>query len=291
MQRKKLLSIICILAAAVLILVLLARHLGGETTAETGAPLKTAAGMLYLDSLESRDPAEVDTLLQEFRAQKIQEMRDEWLRQVESGEINVWSLFDNYVILGDSRAVGFYYYDFLPEERVLAEGGSTIRKLREHIPDIQKLNPSNVFLCYGLNDVSIGYWNTPEEYVAEYAEVIHDLQQVVPGLKIYISSTLPARDPAFDLAPVWAEIPNFNVAVKAMCDTLDNRWYVDNDQLAEEQADLWNDDGIHVASSFYPLWAANLIAEVYNSDSVWEGFEPIDPVNEGVTQSPDESGA
>ncbi len=265
MQRKKLLSIICILAAAVLILVLLARHMGGETTAETGAPLKTAAGMLYLDSLESRDPAEVDTLLQEFRAQKIQEMRDEWLRQVESGEINVWSLFDNYVLLGDSRSVGFSYWGFLPEERVMAESGAKLYALRDHIPELQKLHPSSIYLCYGLNDVIIGVWPEPEDYVADYEELLGELRQALPDAAFYVNSILPAIDPAFDEWPGLVRIPEYTQAVKEMCDGIDNCYYVDNDWLFEQHRDLWAPDGIHFAAAFYRYWAANMIAESYNS--------------------------
>ena len=64
----------------------------------------------------------------QWEAQLLAE-RDTWLEQLESGQINVWSLFDDAVILGDSRVVGYEFYDFLPDERVLAEGGATIRNV------------------------------------------------------------------------------------------------------------------------------------------------------------------
>jgi hypothetical protein len=122
-----------------------------------------------------------------------------------------------------------------------------------------------VFLCYGLNDVSIGYWDTPEDYVAEFAETIAELQQQLPGVKIFISSILPARDPAFQTSTAWYNIPEYSSAVGEMCETIENCYYVDNDELAEEYADLWDSDGIHVQKEFYSHWAANLILEVYSS--------------------------
>ena len=265
MQRRKLLFIILILVLAVVILVLLARHLGREKPGSTTEPLKIASGMLYLDSLESRDPAEVDAMLQEFRAQKIQEMRDEWLRQIEEGEINVWSQFDDYALLGDSRAVGFSYWGFLPEERVLADSGAKLYYLRDHIPDLEKLHPSSVYLCYGLNDVIIGVWPEPADYVADYREILGELREALPDASFYISSILPAIDPAFDEWPDLVRIPEYTQAVKEMCDGIDNCYYVDNQWLFDQYQDLWAPDGIHFAAAFYRYWAASLIEATYNS--------------------------
>lgn len=44
---------------------------------------------------------------------------DEWRAKLYSGEISVWSLFEDYAMLGDSRTSGFTYYGYLsPEARV-----------------------------------------------------------------------------------------------------------------------------------------------------------------------------
>ena len=50
-----------------------------------------------------------------------------------------------------------------------------------------------------------------------------------------------------------------------MCDEIDNCYYVDNEWLFEQHRDLWAPDGIHFAAAFYRYWAANMIAETYNS--------------------------
>lgn len=264
MLRK---NYIFILGGSLLVLILiiiLAVRLGSGGDESSNAQPDTAAGIEYLRQLEAQDPAEVDEELKYLHQQRLIEMRDERLRQLESGEISVWSLFEDYVLLGDSRAVGFYYFDFLPESRVLAESGATIRNLEEHIPDIVKLNPSMLFLCYGLNDVSIGIWSAPEEYAEEYADIIAEIRKELPDVSIYISSILPARDPAFEQSSAWYDIPQYSAAVEAMCEE-NGCYYVDNDALAEEYADLWEVDGIHVQKDFYPHWAANMIAEVYSS--------------------------
>lgn len=228
---------------------------------------KIAAGVTYLQQLEAASPQMVDEVLKQQQAQERQEKREERLAQLESGEVSVWTLFEDYVLLGDSRAVGFSYYGFLPENRVLAEGGATIRDLENHIPDFAPMNPASLFLCYGLNDVSIGYWETPEAYTAEFRKIIGEVQKELPQVKIYISSILPARDPAFAQAEAWRDIPMYSAVVKTMCEDIHNCFYVDNDALAEQYAELWDDDGIHVREDFYPHWACNMIVEVYEGEN------------------------
>ena len=255
------------------LLIIIAVRLGkGGSSASPEDTTAINQGVAYLQSLEAQDPDTVDTTLKQQRLQRIQELRDERLRQLESGEISVWSLFDDYVLLGDSRAVGFSFFGFLPEERVIAESGATILHLEEHIPDIVALNPSNIFLCYGLNDVSIGIWSTKEEYVAQFSDIIGQLQTQLPDANIFISSILPARDPAFQKSSAWYNIPDYSQAVNDMCDSIPHCYYVDNDAIAEEYASLWEVDGIHVQKDFYPHWAANLITEVY-SVSLGDGTE------------------
>lgn len=246
------------------LLILLAVRLGSRKNAAPEDAAAISQGISYLQSLEAQDPDTVDNVLKQQRLQHLQEMRDERMRQLESGEISVWSLFEDYVLLGDSRAVGFSFYGFLPEERVLAESGATILHLEEHIPDIVALNPSNIFLCYGLNDLSLGVWPTPEDYVTQFSDIIHQIQTQLPDANIYISSILPARDPAFQRSSEWYNIPQYSQAVSEMCDTISHCYYVDNNETADEYASLWESDGIHVQKDFYPHWAANLITEVYS---------------------------
>ena len=87
------------------LLILLAVRLGSR---ENAAPEDAAAisqGVSYLQSLEAQDPDTVDNVLKQQWLQHLQEMRDERMRQLESGEISVWSLFEDYVLLGDSLSL------------------------------------------------------------------------------------------------------------------------------------------------------------------------------------------
>ena len=243
---------IVIAAAVVIVAAAAVRIVGGSSAKVSQETL--SEGVAYIQSLESRDVSDVKETLSEIR-------KAERRALLEAGELSIWDQFEDYAILGDSRAVGFYYYDYLEESRCLTHGGATIRDVESYMDRLVALQPKYVFMCYGLNDVSIGYWDTPEEYVAEFKEVMASIWENVPDCQIIVSSILIARDPAFETSTKWYEIPDFNVALKAMCE--ENGYsYADNTDICEEYADLWDSDGIHVNKAFYPYWATNLIAEV-----------------------------
>ncbi len=225
----------------------------------------TTAGLAFLETMEQRDLEAVDALLRSRQTSAVQQLAAGGEEGIELSETEVWKAFHDYVLLGDSRAVGFFYYDFLDTNRVLADGGHTIRQIQEYMEEIVALQPKYIFLCYGLNDVSIGFWDTPQEYVEELLQIIADLEARMPGVQVVVNSTLPARDPAFETSSDWYRIPEFNQAVAAACREKDII-FVDNDAIAETYAELWQPDGIHIEESFYPHWAKNMIEAVWNHE-------------------------
>ena len=98
-------------------------------------------GLAYLERLEQQDESAIEAQIRYIRQQ-------ERLELMRSGELSVWDQFEEFVILGDSRAVGFYYQDFLPADRVLAEGGATIADVQSHMDELIALDPKEIFLCY-----------------------------------------------------------------------------------------------------------------------------------------------
>lgn len=221
----------------------------------------TAPGLALLETLEQRDPGAVDAVLQARAPETVWEGGDGEELDLDLSE--VWGKFQNYVILGDSRAVGFYYFDFLDPSRVLADGGDTIRRIEEHMDEIVALQPRYIYLCYGLNDISIGFWDTPQEYREEYMGIVATLKERLPEATVVISSTLPARDPAFEMSTAWYNIPEFNAELAAACQE-EAIPFADNAAIAEAHGDLWDEDGIHLRPDFYPYWGKNLLEAVWN---------------------------
>lgn len=251
---------------ALLLLIVLAVWVFGSVPDNAAEQGNVQPGISYMNALEQKDPAQIVDALRQREADRLAQMEDEereaqrqqLIRQIESGEVDIWSMFEDYVIMGDSRAVGFYYFDFLDKSRVLADGGHTIRDIEPQLDTLKALQPRYIYLCYGLNDVSIGYWDTKEEYVEEMMQVIDMLHEALPDTLVIVSSILPARDPAFELSSRWYNIPDFSAAVEAACKEKGIP-FANNDSICEVYADYWQPDGIHVRPEFYPYWATNLI--------------------------------
>lgn len=260
MSKKK--FRIPILPMAVVLVVILAVSLLGSLFGgkpETGGEEIVAEGIAYLESLERKDPADVTRVRQQIYQAKIDAQRDQLVRELANGTTDPFSLFKDYVLLGDSRAVGFWYRNFLDRSRVLADGGHTIRNLAQYVDTIVEKNPSQIFLCYGLNDSSIGYWDTAQEYVTEYMEVVNEIREKLPNATIVVSSILPAKDPAFQKSAKWRDIPQWSAALEAACKE-NGILFANCDYLAVSYPNLWDPDGIHFRKEFYPYWASCLVA-------------------------------
>jgi hypothetical protein len=242
-------AVLVVLLAVVLIIV---KHAG------SGQPAEVQSGIAYLESLEAQSASDVEAQIKQINKDNLARERHEIIRKLESGELDVWTQFQDYVLMGDRRAVGFEYWHFLPDDHVIASAGATIREITNNMDAVVAMNPSYVFLCYGLNDVSIGFWKTPESYVEEFTQILKELETRLPDVKIIVSSILPAQDPAFQRSQAWYNIPEYSAACKQMCE--DNGWFfADNDQIVEEHRDLYDIDGIHMQQPFYPYWGVNLI--------------------------------
>lgn len=211
-------------------------------------------GISYIKELEKTDTSSVEKEIKEIK-------KAERSAALESGELDVWQQFNDSVILGDSRAVGFSYFGFLEENRVFADAGATIRDITQYIDRIKTVNPSSIILCFGLNDISIGYWETSEEYIAELDEVLGELQKNLPDAVVYVNSTIPATDPAFERSSKWRDIPEWNQDIKQHC-TENGIPYIDITEVVDAHTDLYDPDGIHMRKEFYEYWAIAMITEV-----------------------------
>ena len=215
-------------------------------------------GRAYIEGLEATDTASVEEQVKELR-------KEERKAALESGDMDVWSQFTDIAILGDSRAVGFYSYNLVDQSRVFATGGATIRDIEQYTDQLAALNPSSIIFCYGLNDISIGYWDNVDDYIAEQDQIIADLQAAMPNTTIYINSIIPATDPAFERSEKWRDIPDWNDAIRKHCQE-NNIPYIDITEDVEAHEDLYDVDGIHMQKAFYEYWAIDMITEVTENE-------------------------
>lgn len=257
-RKKKTLPLgpIAIGAGVVILILVLVLTLGHDAGQDNSEALE--AGIDYLESLEQKDPDAVRQVRKAIYQRELEEKREELRIQLTDGTIDPFTMFKDYVIMGDSRSVGFWYHNFLDKDRILADGGNIIRNVPSQIDHLVELNPSTIYLCYGLNDCSIGIWNSGEEYAAEYMEIVGRVKAKLPDTTIVVSSILPAKDPAFNRSSRWYDIPEWNIALEAACKE-NGVLFANNDQLAVDYPDYWDPDGIHFRGVLYPYWAANLV--------------------------------
>ena len=216
---------------------------------------------------EERDRAEESRRVEEENSRRMQEAEEGFnqsgwhsseQKEIGNNDPKVWSKFRNYAVLGDSRAVGFSYYHFLEDRRVLASGGNSIRNIPDRFEALEALQPDYVIFCYGLNDAGLGFWKDGETYAKEYMDVIEQLREILPNAKFIVSSTLPVTDEALSYSPSWKRIELYNAALAVYCPQ-HNVTFVNNDGIAAQYIDtLWQQDGIHLQPEFYNYWANKL---------------------------------
>lgn len=214
---------------------------------------KVVQGTAYLESLEQQDMQAIHEVIKTIRVRESLSLADE-------DESAIWGGFEDAVILGDSRAVGFSFYELLPEDQVLAESGAVVSDVSKWIDQLKRKNPELVFLCYGINDVKCGLWPETADYAAECAAQMQAVMNALPDSRVYLNSILPVGGNA-----VWdasyARIDEYNAALKAMAAER-GLGYIDNAVVAQEHQGLYQEDGLHLQTEFYKYWAANMLTEV-----------------------------
>lgn len=220
----------------------------------------TAEGIAYIQSLEETDVAQIESQIKERN-------REERRAALENGTADIWQQFEDSVILGDSRAVGFSYYQFLPENQVMAKNGATIENISDYMDQIAAVNPSSIFLCYGINDIT-SHWRTVDDYILDLYKNIQLLKETLGNVDIYVNSIIPVTSAAQQKTAKYGEIPDWNEVIQRYCE-FDHVPYVNITETVAAHSDLYEGDGIHMQASFYEYWAIEMITEVgdYEAES------------------------
>lgn len=248
-----------ILLAAILIAVLTASK--PDTVSAKAAPGALEEGLSYLERLAQRDPSEVDSGIQKRENAKREHARTELLEKLCQDEANVWSLFDDCVLMGEALSTGFSIYGYLSEDQVLAGSADTLNSIPKRLNEAVAKHPKVVFLCYGINDLNSGNWPTPDSYARDLVDMVELVREKIPDARVVVSSILPVQGKALNRNAYWAQIPEYNAALETAC-RKNQIEFADVSQLAADHADLWESDGVHLRSGFYRYWASCLIVPV-----------------------------
>ena len=221
-----------------------------RSTADAAEQRAIEEGIAYIESLEAKSTTQIEERIKEIKKQ-------ERLEAMENGELSVWDQFYDSIIMGDSRIVGLTEYELMSSEHVIAGPGDRIEAILDYLDTLEVLNPENLFLCYGLNDV-MGYYAQPSEFIDKYSKILNQVQERLPDVHIYINSILPVQDFALYQNAGFSEIGAYNEALQNFCSE-NGYGFIDNTQIADEHAELYEDDGIHLMKDFYEYWLMNMV--------------------------------
>lgn len=216
----------------------------------------TSEGIAYI---QNQNQKSVDEISEHIYQRKEQEIIDQTETALQDPDTNVYNLFNDFVMFGDSRVYGYITTGALDPSRVLADGGATIHNIPDYLSVIEQLRPKNIFLSYGVNDMGLEIGSEEGGYGAQYEAEIQKILEIVPGANIYVNSIIPAQPFRVETSPSWGNVDAYNAEIKKMCKR--NKWhYIDNDPLADGgNANIYQEDGVHFLFDFYPVWARHML--------------------------------
>lgn len=243
-RKKKRLLIIC--GALLLLVVFIALTVRGVRYF-TASGADTREGVEYIKAAESEDIATIE--------QKIAQ-----LESADSDEEDSRSSkekFASSVVMGDAVAEGLTEYDVLNASSVVSKNGVHLDELDDQVAQAKELDPQIIFLSYGMSDVIETDGDT-RQFRAEYEALVKKIMEEIPDAHIFVNAIFPVLGQALEDEPALEKIPDYNEVLRSMCTDM-QIGFIDSTDLAQEW--YYEEDGIHFAAEFYPVWADRM-AEV-----------------------------
>ena len=212
-----------------------------------------ATGIRYIEKMEAMPTAKISQSLHEKRV-------EEMLEAIEHGQLDIFSMFDDYKFLGDSRVMGFSVYGYLSDSDVLANSGNTILNITDWLDVLEQTQPSSIYFSYGVNDMGLNLGQSDGGYGKAYEAQIQEVKKVCPNANIFVLAIIPPSAQALQKNPKWSVYESYNEQMFDMCK--ENGWtYINCASLVHDQENnIYQQDGIHFLNDFYKTWA-NLIIE------------------------------
>lgn len=172
------------------------------------------------------------------------------------------SMADESLFVGDSICYGFEAWEVVPNKNVYAEGCvaawnffeygiSYLNRPAEFVSVLGRVNPQNVFLWMGMNDLN---WQSSSDFCEKYRKIIDTALQNSTA-DVYVCAITPIRKLDFtDLN----YITQFNTAIKNCIEAYypERVYFIDFGKPLENSEGLLNEeydggDGIHLHKKGY----------------------------------------
>lgn len=177
----------------------------------------------------------------------------------ENEDINYAKYYENTIFMGDSITEALSEFGILDSYNVIANKGDTVIKASQNIDKLQGINPKNLVLLYGMNDVIAFDSNSSEEssnaFKEKYIELINSIKAVLPKTNIYLISPLPVMNNAVNTnyRLTNENLNEFRLKVTEVA-TATGSTYIDLASIITDKDSLHEQDGIHYKYDFYRIW-------------------------------------
>ncbi len=166
---------------------------------------------------------------------------------------------DRLAVAGDSLALGFCYYGFVPKMHSIAGDSVSMWNLDyftfDHgngelgmVDSIEEIRPRLLYISVGMNDVNLNY---PDPYVERYREVINEIIKRMPDINIVVAGITPVC--SYCKIVKNNIIREYNAALEKMVKDMDSPQVVYFDTysvVCDKDLDLREDytsgDGMHI---------------------------------------------
>lgn len=205
----------------------------------------------YLVQLESKSLDDVQAKIENYQNKILNDTTDK-------DNINYSKYYENTVFMGDSLTESLSEFEILDSYNVISNKGDTVVKAMKNIDTLQGINPKNLVLLYGMNDVIEFDINLSEQdsntFKEKYIELVNSIKTVLPKTNIYLISPLPVMANAVytNYRLTNENLSEFRLKVSEVANATGST-YVDLTSIITEKDYLHEQDGIHYKYDFYPL--------------------------------------
>ncbi len=212
--------------------------------------LNIQEGINTLRTLENKDIATIEININKVREELNRKSKQEDKVTLKD-ERDFNTIFKDTVFMGDSISEGLSEYELLQNSSVVAMKGRDVIKATQDISTVVNLNPQNIIMFYGMNDMLL--FKDTESFVKHYEKLIKEIKGKLPNVRIYINSVFPVQSKVSNKEPSYENYDDFNVGLQDMCRKLSIN-FIDTAYLVKENNELYEQDGIHLIPKFYPQW-------------------------------------
>ena len=218
-------------------------------------------GEAYIKTMEAAPTAPIEDMIYTKR-------RTEILNQFLQNPDRIWSFINesNLVFCGDSRGIGFTTSGYVDYNHNVSNYSRTIYNIPDYYETLKELNPHYIVICYGINDLGLYQWEGKEKYTEDLANFVYALREQIPGVDVYVNSIPPSLPSEYERGPAWALIPEWNEYIRNYCSEHDIH-YVDISDLCDAHTEMYDVDGVHFFSEFYPLWGMRIITTIVENEN------------------------